>query len=133
MKEEVVNTDMLVLSTRNKSGVKGVSFDKERNKWVAQIKVGGKSINLGRYETLEEAAEARRQAERKYLKNAGEVNLIKKARQNKGMTQQMLAELSGVPLRSVEAWERGLRNPKKTSLEKIAGVLGCTVEDLQKS
>lgn len=40
----------------NKSGVKGVCFDKERNKWVAEIKCEGVKYKLGRFDTLEEAA-----------------------------------------------------------------------------
>lgn len=42
----------------NKSGVKGVCFDKRRNKW--EVKVSSKYI--GRYETLEQAKVARLQA-----------------------------------------------------------------------
>lgn len=51
----------------NTSGVIGVSFDKERNKWAAQIMINGKNKHLGRYDTLEEAADARRQAEIEYF------------------------------------------------------------------
>ena len=41
------------------SGVKGVYFDKDRNKWCAQIKVNYKRRFLGRYATLNEAKIAR--------------------------------------------------------------------------
>lgn len=47
----------------NTSGVRGVFFDKRRGRWVAQIKFQGKNRRLGSYETIEEAAEARREAE----------------------------------------------------------------------
>ena len=50
----------------NKTGVKGVSFDKSRNKYVAKIKVNYKTIFLGRFKTLEEAKKVRRIAEIKY-------------------------------------------------------------------
>ncbi|SAK95749.1 HNH endonuclease [Caballeronia temeraria] len=40
------------------SGVKGVSWSKEREKWVAQVCVGGKNRNMGRYATFEEAVAA---------------------------------------------------------------------------
>ena len=55
----------LVQKTRsdNTSGIKGVSFDKDRGKWVAQITFKGKWKFLGRYDTIQEAAEARREAE----------------------------------------------------------------------
>lgn len=42
----------------NKLGVKGVCYDSARNKYIAQIKFQGKYYFLGRYDTIEEAAEA---------------------------------------------------------------------------
>lgn len=49
----------------NTSGIKGVSWDKERQKWVAQIVFQGKYYNLGRYDKKEDAAEIRKIAEEK--------------------------------------------------------------------
>lgn len=51
----------------NTSGVIGVSYDKRINKWHAQIMYNKKHIHLGCFNTKEEAAEARRQAEIKYF------------------------------------------------------------------
>ncbi|OPY45858.1 MAG: AP2 domain protein [Methanosaeta sp. PtaU1.Bin028] len=48
------------------SQYKGVYFDSDRGKWRASIKVNGRTIQLGRYETEEEAAIAYRIAARKY-------------------------------------------------------------------
>ncbi|MGN8022187.1 AP2 domain-containing protein [Phyllobacterium sp. 22229] len=42
----------------NISGFKGVSYDKERNLWKAQIRVEGRSKCIGRFVTPEEAARA---------------------------------------------------------------------------
>lgn len=39
----------------NTSGIKGVSFDKTRNRWKATIRVQGKWRFLGRFDTSEEA------------------------------------------------------------------------------
>lgn len=39
----------------NKSGFKGVSWDKTAEKWVAQISINGKSKRIGRFKTPEEA------------------------------------------------------------------------------
>jgi hypothetical protein len=50
----------------NKTGVNGVYYDKERNKYIASIKVNYKKIFLGRFKTLEEAIKIRKQAELKY-------------------------------------------------------------------
>lgn len=60
------------LSKNNTSGIKGVV--KCKNKWHAQIMVGGKNIHLGNYDKKEEAAEARRKAEEKYFKPLFENN-----------------------------------------------------------
>lgn len=43
------------LVKRNSSGFKGVSWDKKERKWLAQIRVDGRSRNLGRYKTPEQA------------------------------------------------------------------------------
>lgn len=48
----------------NSTGVAGVSMD--RGKYRAIIYVNNKKVDLGRHDTLEEAAEARRQGEIKY-------------------------------------------------------------------
>ena len=42
----------------NQSGVKGYSWDKARKKWVASIMLNGKRINLGGFETEEDARNA---------------------------------------------------------------------------
>lgn len=47
----------------NKSGVKGVHFDKGRQKWMAYIKKNWKRHHLGRFDTMEEAIAARRAAD----------------------------------------------------------------------
>lgn len=54
----------------NTSGVTGVYWDKEREKWHSQIQVNGKLIFLGRYDTKAEAATARAKAELQYFPNA---------------------------------------------------------------
>ncbi len=48
------------LSSRNTTGHKGVTFHKKAKKWMAQISYRGKPMYLGLYDTMEEAAEARR-------------------------------------------------------------------------
>lgn len=50
----------------NNSGVNGVHYEPDRRKYRAIIYVDKKKIDLGRYGTLEEAAEARKQGEIKY-------------------------------------------------------------------
>lgn len=51
----------------NISGYPGVSWDKTRNKWLVHITFNRKQIHLGRFNTLEEAIEARKQAEVEYF------------------------------------------------------------------
>ena len=54
------------MSKANKSGVVGVSWDKQRDKWGASIKLKDKKLHLGRFDTKEEAIQARKEAEFKY-------------------------------------------------------------------
>ena len=51
----------------NTSGVTGVSFDTNRNKWLASIGYNYKTIHLGRYDNFNDAVIARKLAEEKYF------------------------------------------------------------------
>lgn len=44
------------LHSNNKSGYRGVCWDKSHNKWLAQIQINGKFVKLGRFATPEEAS-----------------------------------------------------------------------------
>jgi hypothetical protein len=50
----------------NKLGVKGVHYDEQRKKYVAQLYANGKRRLMKRTDTLEEAIQARKEAELKY-------------------------------------------------------------------
>ena len=50
----------------NSSGVNGVRWHKGAEKWVAFIVVDRKSLHLGSFDTIEEAAKARQEANKKY-------------------------------------------------------------------
>lgn len=65
------NGKNLKLSKANKSGIKGVCFEKYTNLYKAYIRVDGKMLSLGRYKTLQEAEAIRKQAE---IKHFGEWN-----------------------------------------------------------
>ncbi len=54
-------------SSRNFTGVKGVSFIKSLGKYRAYITIGRATKSLGYWSTLEEAAEARKAAEARYF------------------------------------------------------------------
>lgn len=51
------------LRSTNTSGHRGVIYYKARQKWVASITVGGRSIHLGYFEEIEDAIAARLKAE----------------------------------------------------------------------
>jgi hypothetical protein len=53
------NNRNCVLSSKNTSGFKGVTFHKGDNKWQSQIKIDGRNIYLGSFNTIEEAIEVR--------------------------------------------------------------------------
>ena len=51
----------------NTSGVKGVSWNKEKGAWDAYINLHGGRIRLGRYTKFEDAVKARKRAEEEYF------------------------------------------------------------------
>jgi len=65
------NTNFGVITTdkppkNNKSGIKGVWYNPKRDKWEAHIGINNKRINLGRYNSKEEAIKIRKNAEKEY-------------------------------------------------------------------
>jgi len=54
------------ISKINKSGYSGVHFEKDRQKWTANIRIGGKQIRLGNFKSKEAAIQARKTAEQKH-------------------------------------------------------------------
>lgn len=58
---------------------------------------------------------------------------LKTIRENRGISQAELAELSGVKLRSIQMYEQKVNDIDKAqaqTLYKLSRVLGCTVEDI---
>lgn len=66
------------ISTENTSGVKGVSLHKKSGKWRAQIRYSYKNYYLGLYDKIEDAAEARREAEQFIKENFDNPEEIRK-------------------------------------------------------
>ena len=50
----------------NTSGITGINWYKQTNKWVAQIQHNGKKKHLGYFDNIEEATKVRKDAEIKY-------------------------------------------------------------------
>lgn len=59
---DVENGQNKGVAKNNKSGARGVHWCKTYSKWRAGIRVGGKQIDLGRFDTVKEAAQAYAQA-----------------------------------------------------------------------
>ena len=56
---------------------------------------------------------------------------LKNARLDAGLSQQQLADKSGVAMRTIQNWENGERRPSNfTKVEQIAKVLGVTTTEL---
>lgn len=55
---------------------------------------------------------------------------VRKARTTVGITQEELADKSGLDRSYIGGVERGERNPTLTVIEKIAGGLGISLADL---
>jgi hypothetical protein len=67
-----------VLSSRNKSGYKGVCWYKPLKKWNAQIEVNNKKINLGYFENPEDAHKTYCNAAFKYFEDFANFGSIQK-------------------------------------------------------
>ena len=64
-------------NTRSNRGPVGVYWCKNKQRWTAEISVGGKKIRIGRFKVKEDAIEARKIAELKYrvqYENGSEVS-----------------------------------------------------------
>lgn len=55
---------------------------------------------------------------------------LKEMRIKAGISQQELADKSGVPRRTIQNWERDTSNASASALKRVADVLGCKVDDL---
>jgi transcriptional regulator with XRE-family HTH domain len=58
---------------------------------------------------------------------------VKRVRQEKGLTQEQLAELSGFSQQYISGLEKGRRNPTIVSLYKLATALGVSHMELVRS
>lgn len=59
--------------------------------------------------------------------------MLKNIRENRGLSQSQLSELSGVSLRMIQGYEQGEKNINKASgiiLYNLSRALGCRMEDL---
>lgn len=64
--QNMMNTSLYI---NNTSGVSGVNFEKASGKWRARIGINGKRVELGLYNSKEDAIKARKDAEIKYYGN----------------------------------------------------------------
>ncbi len=63
-------------SKNNTTGIEGVYWEKARNKYKVQIYINNTCINIGRYDTLEAAKEARENAKRIYHPTSPEARAL---------------------------------------------------------
>lgn len=56
-----------IISKNNKSGIKGVCWDKARNKWRASITINNKHVHLGRFLNINNAKDAYIKAAKEYF------------------------------------------------------------------
>jgi len=64
------------LQTNNTSGYKGVYFDKTRKRWVAELKVNGKKLFIGRFRLLNNAVNAFNTEAAKHHGEFAQLNII---------------------------------------------------------
>jgi hypothetical protein len=46
------------LYAHNKTGARGVSYDKTRDRWEVKVQKGNQRVRVGRYKTMDEAVAA---------------------------------------------------------------------------
>lgn len=66
-------------------------------------------------------------------KKEREESMLKRLRTYAGLSQRLLSERSGVPLRQIQLFEQGQRDIKKTqgeTLRRLSKTLNCRMEDL---
>jgi len=66
MVTQKINSRNQALKRNNKSGCPGVYWCKDRNKWCVEVHVDYKKLFIGRFDTLEKAVAARKQANPRY-------------------------------------------------------------------
>lgn len=68
--EDITNINLIKTDRKpnrnNKTGTRGVYFCESENRYRAKIGIHGKQIDLGRFETLDAAIKARKEAEKTY-------------------------------------------------------------------
>jgi transcriptional regulator with XRE-family HTH domain len=57
-------------------------------------------------------------------------DMLKEAREAKGLSQSALAEKAGLPLRSLQNWEQGRRVPRLPEVVKLAKAVGAPLDQL---
>ena len=56
---------------------------------------------------------------------------VREARERAGLTQEQLHASSGVPLRTIQYWEReGVMNARVGAVSDVARACGCTIDRL---
>lgn len=56
------------INSKNKSGVKGVCWNKKKGTWLAQMQFKGETVLMQNYKSLDDAVAARQAAEDKYFR-----------------------------------------------------------------
>ncbi|WP_413628331.1 helix-turn-helix transcriptional regulator [Fructilactobacillus vespulae] len=58
------------------------------------------------------------------------MNILRKLRKKKGLSQQTLANILNVSVKSVSAWETGRRYPRHHMMQKIEDYFGVSKESI---
>jgi LAGLIDADG DNA endonuclease family/AP2 domain len=72
------------LALNNTSGIKGIAWDKSRDKWNASFKLGNRSMNIGRFDDKEEAAIQKNKAKENLSRVISKINELSGIKDNRG-------------------------------------------------
>lgn len=64
--DRLINSINKDLQSNNTSGMRGVSFSKQKDRWISFIKINGEHKHLGTFASFDDASKSRKEAEKKY-------------------------------------------------------------------
>lgn len=76
LSDQRTNAQNMRSNINSTSKYKGVSWNKDRNKWRAVLKYNDKQVHIGRFNTEEEAAQAYNKAALQYFGEYARLNII---------------------------------------------------------
>ena len=99
----------------------GVNFDKKSKKWIVTFCYEQKKLYIGKYDTFEDAINARKNAENETYKNIK--NIFKQKRLIMKLTQNEIAKQLNISRKTYNMFENGKSMLHKKTYDKLLKIL----------